>query len=178
MVSKQTKKIPNWKCPGPDGVQGYLLKHLTTLHSRIANQMNDIIINEYEIPKWMTAGNTMLCQKDPNKGAAGDNYRPISCLPLMWKLMTGISSTAMCSYLESIDRLPTEQKGCRKESRSTKDQLLIDKTVMNDCRKRHTNLAMAWVDYKKVYDMILPHSWIIESLKFTNVADNVIKFIE
>ena len=29
MVLKQTKKIPNWKCPGPDGVQGYLLKHLT-----------------------------------------------------------------------------------------------------------------------------------------------------
>jgi len=48
---------------------------------------------------------------------------------------------------------------------------------MNDCRKRHTNLAMAWVDYKKAYDMI-PHSWIIESLEFTNVADNVIKFIE
>ena len=36
---------------------------------------------------------------------------------------------------------------------------------------------MAWVDYKKAYDMI-PHSWIIESLKLTNLADNVIKFIE
>ena len=36
---------------------------------------------------------------------------------------------------------------------------------------------MVWVDYKKAYDMI-PHSWIIESLKFTNVADNLIKFIE
>jgi len=177
MVSKQTKKIPNWKCPGPDGVQGYWLKHLTTLHSRIANQMNDIIVNGYEIPKWMTTGNTVLCQKDPNKGAAVDNYRPISCLPLMWKLLTGIISTAMYSYLESNDRLPAEQKGCRKESRGTKDQLLIDKTVMNDCRKRHTNLAMAWVDYKKAYDMI-PHSWIIESLEFTNVADNVIKFIK
>ena len=143
MVSKQTKKIPNWKCPGPDGVQGYWLKHLTTLHSRIAHQMNDIIIHGYEILKWMTTGNTVLCQKDPNKGAAVDNYRPISCLPLMWKLMTGIISTAMYSYLESNDRLPTEEKGCRKESRGSKDQLLIDKTVMNDCRKRHANLAMA-----------------------------------
>ena len=28
MVSKQTKKIPNWKCPGSDRVQGYWLKHL------------------------------------------------------------------------------------------------------------------------------------------------------
>ena len=119
----------------------------------------------------------MLCQKDPNKGRAVDNYRPISRLPLMWKLMTGIISTAIFNYLNSNDRLPIEQKGCRKESRGTKDQLLIDKTVMNDCRKRHTNLGMSWVDNKKAYDMI-SHSWIIGSLTFANVADNIVDFIE
>ena len=46
--------------------------------------------------------------------------------------------------------LPVEQKGCRRNSRGTKDQLLIDKTVLNDCEKSHTNLRMAWIDYKKV----------------------------
>ena len=40
-----------------------------------------------------------------------------------------------------------------------------------------TDLAMAWVDYKKAYDMI-PHSWIIECLKLTHVAENVINFVE
>ena len=88
-----------------------------------------------------------------------------------------IITTAMYGYIESNDRLSTEQKGCRKESWGTKDKLLIDKTALNDCMKRHTNLAMVWVDYKETYDMI-PYSWIIESLKFINVADNVIKFIE
>ena len=112
--------------------------------------MNDIIINGYGVPKWMAKGNTMLCQKDPNKGAAVDNYRPIFCVPLMWKLMTGIISTAMYSYLESNDRIPTDQKGCRKESRGTKDKLLIGKTVMNDCRKRHTNLSMARLTIRKL----------------------------
>ena len=72
----------------------------------------------------------------------------------MWKIFTRIISTAIYDYIESNDRLPTEQKGCRRKSRGTKDQLLIDKTVMNDCRKRHPNLGMAWVDYKKAYDMI------------------------
>ena len=42
--------------------------------------------------------------------------------------------------------IPSEQKGCRKGSRGTKDQLLIDKTVLRDCMKKHTNLAMAWID--------------------------------
>ena len=85
--------------------------------------MNDMIVNGSEIPRWMTTSNIVLCQKDPNKGRAVDNYRPIFCLPLMWKLMTGIISTAMYNYLDSNDRLPIEQKGCRKESRGTKDQL-------------------------------------------------------
>ncbi|XP_063592543.1 uncharacterized protein LOC134769733 [Penaeus indicus] len=176
MVIQQTRKIPNWKCPGPDGVQGYWLKSFTALHERIADQLNDMINNEVEIPKWMTTGKTVLCQKDPGKGNAVDNYRPISCLPLMWKLMTGIISNVLYDFLEDADKLPNEQKGCRGRSRGTKDQLLIDKTVLNDCRKRHTNLGMAWIDYKKAYDMV-PHSWILESLELANVADNVISFI-
>ena len=36
---------------------------------------------------------------------------------------------------------PDEQKGCKKRSRGTKDQLIIDKTVLKDCRIRKTNLA-------------------------------------
>ena len=47
--------------------------------------------------------------------------------------------------------LPDEQKECRKGSRGTKDHLLIDKTILKDCRKRHTNLSMAWIDYRKAY---------------------------
>ena len=35
-----------------------------------------------------------------------------------------------------------------------KDQILIDKTVLIYCKRRHTNLAMAWVDNKKAYNMI------------------------
>lgn len=37
MVDKQSRKIPNWKAPGKDGVQGYWIKQLSSLHERIAN---------------------------------------------------------------------------------------------------------------------------------------------
>ncbi len=72
----------------------------------------------------------------------------------MWKLMTGTITDEMYEYLENEHLLPDEQKGCRRKSRGTKDQLLIDKTILKDCRKRHTNLAMAWIDYKKAYDFV------------------------
>ena len=68
--------------------------------------------------------------------------------------------------------MPLEQTGCKRKSRGTKDQLLIDKMVLADCKRKHKNLAVTWVDYKKGYDMV-PHSWIIESLKMAKVAENI-----
>ena len=177
MIKEQVKKIPTWKIPGPDGVQSYWLKKLIALHERIAKQMDNIISNAEDIQKWMTLGKTVLCQKDPSKGNAADNYRPISCLPLMWKLMTRTVAESTYSFLDVNDKLPIEQKGCTKESRGTKDQLLIDKTILCDCRKRHTNLGVAWIDYKKVYDMV-SHSWILKSLELVQVSDNTLEFLK
>ena len=33
--------MPNWKAPGPDNVQGYLLKNLTPLHDRLVVYLQD-----------------------------------------------------------------------------------------------------------------------------------------
>ena len=173
MVTARSKKIPDWKTPGPDGVQGYWIKNLTALHERMADHRNDLII-----PVWMTTGRTVLCQKDQERGSAVDNYyRPISCLPLAWKLLAGIIADSMYEFFVENNALPVEQKGCRRKSRGTKDQLLIDKMVLTDCKRKHKNLAMALVDYKKAYNMV-PHSWIIESLKMAQVAENIITFLQ
>ena len=36
----------------------------------------------------MNKGKTTLNQKDPEKGTAPNNYRPIMCLLMMWKIQT------------------------------------------------------------------------------------------
>ena len=54
---------------------------------------------------------------------------------------------------------------------------MIDKMVLADCKRKPKNLAMAWVDYKKAFDMV-SHSWIIESLKIAQVAGNIIPFLQ
>ena len=73
------------------------------------------------------------------------------------------------NYLERKKILPEEQKGCKRGSRGTKDQLSIDKTVLKDYKKRHTNLSMAWIDYRKAYDLV-PHSWVNECMKMFGIA--------
>uniref|UniRef100_A0A1X7T1N7 Reverse transcriptase domain-containing protein n=1 Tax=Amphimedon queenslandica TaxID=400682 RepID=A0A1X7T1N7_AMPQE len=39
-VMKQCKKMPCWKTPGPDGVQGFWIKKVTALHKSIASQFD------------------------------------------------------------------------------------------------------------------------------------------
>ena len=77
------------------------------------------------LPSWLTRGRTSLLQKDKSKGNIASNYRPITCLPLMWKLLTGLIADQIYAHLDHEKLLPEEQKGCRKGSRGTNDLLLI-----------------------------------------------------
>ena len=90
----------------------------------------------------------------------------------MWKLLTGVIANQIYAHLDQDKLLPEEQKGCRKGSRATNDLLCIDRAVIKEVKSRNKNLAMAWIDYKKVYDMV-PHSWIIECLGLFGVAENI-----
>ena len=90
----------------------------------------------------------------------------------MWKLLTGVIPDQIYAHLDQEKLLPEEQKGCRKGSRGANDLLYIVRAVTKEVKSRAKNLAMAWIDYKKAYDMV-PHSWIIECLDLFGVAENI-----
>ena len=174
-VRKQIRKMPNWKSPGPDCLQGYWIKNLSNLHNSIALQL-DRCLQENSLPKWMVTGKTLLCIKEIQKGNLVSNFRPITCLPLIWKLLTSILAEEMYEHLEKTNSLPWEQKRCRKGTTGTKDQPLIDKMKVKDCKRRLTSLAVAWIDYRKAYDMV-PHSWIQKCIEMLGKAVNVRSFV-
>ena len=90
-VIKKVHKIPNWKSPGLDYIQGFWLKRFSSLHQIIA----DILNNELQsapIPEWMAESWTVLIQKNPTKSNTVVNYRPITCLNLLWELLNGITT--------------------------------------------------------------------------------------
>ena len=59
----------------------------------------------------MVKGRAVLIQKDPAKGTVASNYRPIACLPIMWKLLTGMFAESIYKHLDDQNLLPDEQKG-------------------------------------------------------------------
>ena len=170
-LKKILGRMPNWKSPGPDLVQGFWLKSFSSLHERVRLQLKECLDSGF-VPSCLTRGRTSLLQKDKSKGNVASNYRPITCLPLMWNLLTGAIADQIYAHLDQEKLLPEEQKGCRKGSRGTNDLLYIDRAVIKEVKSRNMNLAMAWIDYKKAYDMV-PHSWIIECLDLFGVAENI-----
>ena len=48
--------------------------------------------------------------------------------------------------------------------------------LLKDYKKRHTKLCMAWIDYKKAYDLV-PHIWINECMEMFGIAENVRNFL-
>ena len=83
--------MKNWKAPGPDGLQRYWIKTFTSCHERIATQLQ-LCLEMNETPDWLTTGKTALIMRDREIGDDVTNLRPITCLPLMWKIFTGILS--------------------------------------------------------------------------------------
>ena len=72
--------------------------------------------------------------------------------------------------LEEQDLLPEEQKGCKRKSQGTRDQFLMDKATIRNWKRQKTNLSMEWIDFWKDYD-IVPHSWMLESLRLVGAAE-------
>ena len=99
------KRMSNWKAPGPDGVRGFWFKKFTSLNPLLCKSLQRCL-SEGDVPGWMTKGRTVLIQKDPAKGTVAGNYRPIACLPLMWKLLTGTLAGKIYDHLNANSLLP------------------------------------------------------------------------
>ena len=95
----------------------------------------------------------------------------------MWKILTAQIREEIYYSLTSRGLFPDEQKGYCKGSRGIAELFYIDQHILNESKTRRKNLAMAWIDYKKAYDMV-PHSWITNSLKMYKISDEVKNFID
>ena len=169
------KKTSNWKAPGIDKISNFWIKYLTSIHEDLRIAYNDIMRNPNNCPEWLTQGTTFLLPKstvtqNPN------SYRPITCLPTTYKILTSIIAERMYAFLDENNLLPVEQKGCRKGSYGCKDQLLINKAIMEEVKSKKRNLSTTWIDYKKAFDSV-PHSWIEKSLEIHKICPTTINFI-
>ena len=170
-VAMRLKHFANHKKPGIDKVSNFWLKQLTALHQHYSNCFNRLLKGNETAPSWLMEGDTSLIPKT-TETQLPKKYRPICCLTTTYKLFTGLIADSIYDHLSSGNYLEKEQTGCRRSCFGTKDQLLLNKTILEDCRKRQRNLSMAWIDYQKAFDSV-PHSWLIQCLELYKVHPTI-----
>ena len=79
----------------------------------------------------------------------------------------------MCSWIITICFLL--KKHCRGGPYGCKDQLLINQIINGDCKSKHGNLSMAWIDYCETFDSVLD-SWILKALDLITISPVLIIF--
>ena len=121
-IKSATSKFQNWKSPGVDKLHNFWWCHLNNLHPKMADILHLTINHPEESPIWLTTGRTTLVpKKSETKNAA--NYRPITCLPIIYKILTNIITNRMKHQIETNQIVPNEEKGCFKATYGTIDQL-------------------------------------------------------
>jgi len=170
------KKSQKWKSPGIDKVPNYWLYHMFAMHELMAKKISEIISEPDKMPNWLAEGTTYLLAKSTETTNA-KNYRPITCLSTTYKILTSILTDRMYAFMEANKLFPLEQKGCKKGSYGCKDQLLINRMLMENCQRNHRNLSMAWIDYRKAFDSV-PHGWILKALEIFKLSPTIINFLQ
>ena len=78
-------------------------------------QMNKIVMGDDSLPAWMIYGRAVLCQRDPRKGNAVEDYCPITFLPPIWKLLTGVRAEEIILY---------KRNSCQKNKKNAYEEVV------------------------------------------------------
>ena len=175
-VSEAIKKMSDWKGAGVDNLQIYWWKHFNFTHNSLPTYFSEILHNPETSPEWFTFARTTLAPKT-HQATHPSKYRPISCLPTVYKIFSSMIAKAMKEHIDINNLIPEEQKGCASNSLGCIDQLLIDNMVLCDAKNNQKNLSMAWIDYAKAYDSI-PHTWIVKCLRMYKFDPKLVRYYE
>ncbi|KAF4527480.1 hypothetical protein B566_EDAN014118 [Ephemera danica] len=175
-VRASIKKTKNWTAPGIDSIHNFWWKYFKSTHEVLATRFNEALDEPSIIPKWFTLGITYM------KAKSGDlsnpkNYRPITCLPTLYKIFTSICAFKISAHLTANELLATEQNGCKNGTRGCEELLVIDTVASRQVRLQNRNQSTGWVDYMKAFDSV-PHSWLSCVLRLYKIEPRLIHMLE
>jgi hypothetical protein len=175
-IADALKKTQNWKSPGPDKLQNFWLKSFISTHAALARLFTMALEHPEIIPHFLTEGNTYLLYKEKGDTSKPENYRPITCLSVVYKVFTSLLNNKIYAHCETNNIFSEEQKGCIRKALGCKQQLTIDAVVMKQAQVKKRNLHMCYIDYKKAFDST-PHNWLLKVLNMYKISPSIINVL-
>ena len=90
--------------------------------------------------------------------------------------ITSFINQFLHDHCDSNKIVTDEQAGGKKEVWGCLEQLIINKTILDQVKKNRRSLITIWLDYKKAFDSA-PHKWLFTALKLAKVPKKIIEVI-
>ena len=132
-------------------------------------------LNEGIFPNLMKLAKIIPLHKGGLKDVP-DNYRPISLLPVLSKVLERVVYNALVTHFESNGVIYVKQFGFRKHH-STSDAITCLLGEILQCLHRKSMLISVFIDLKKAFDTV-PHSLIISKLEQVGVRGVALQWFE
>ena len=158
-VERFLRKLDIKKASGLDGVDAKFIKLAGPFITKILKDICNLSINSKIFPNsWKTAKVSPLYKKnskdDPN------NYRPISVLPILSKLLERHVADHLFEFLTSHDLLASRQSGFpQKHSCETALHLMVDEWVGHMFQSEV--IGVLYIDFCKAFDLV-DHNLLLE----------------
>ena len=124
-------RIKNNKPPEPDLITMYWLTKLGRTHHWLIQLLKQVKQGEIQIPMWLIViGTTLLAKNNDTKNPK--KYRPIACQNSMYKVYKSIINSFLQDHCGINNIICEEQAAGKQGSWGCIDQLLINKTIMNE----------------------------------------------
>ena len=153
------------KATGPDGISALALRYLE-LSFQIARLLSFSFKTSCFPSMWKHANVTPV----PKKGdlSLDTNYRPISLLPILSKVMEIVVNNCLRQYLEDNKLLFSSQYGFRL-GRSSADALICLTQQWEDALDRRSDVLAVTLDIRKAFDRVW-HRGLIHKLSSFGIS--------
>ena len=121
-------RLRNWASPGPDGIRGFWWKQFSSVHDFLCANFHKLLVGDMPIPHWFPIGRTLLIPKSHDLSNP-QNYRPITCLNIIYKLWTSCFTFLVSQHCEHHQLIHPAQKGCSRGQYGCADHLLLTNSV-------------------------------------------------
>ena len=162
------------KSNGHDDISTRMLKETALSMTSVVTQLFNISIRLGEIPdEWKVARISPI----PKSGKPSDpaNYRPISLLSVLSKLLEKHVRDLLLDHLQSFCPLSAQQWGFT-QGKSTIGALLAATDHWHNALDSGLEICTVFFDYSKAFDTV-PHRCLLHKLKSANIHPHILRWI-
>ena len=92
---------------------------------------------------------------------------------MIYKIYTSCLNIFLTDHCDQ-NNITSEQTTGKKGIWGCVEQLLLNKAVMSEVKKKRQNIFNIWPDYKKAFDSV-PHEWLLYALQLAKVPAQLVE---